>query len=138
IIAYSYLGSQGTSLGIARNIKDHTAARYVAESGMDLALAYVKATSDWRTARSVGEWVSNAPLAGGFCTIRADDGEDLDGDGIIGPGEGDGDLNNDPSDPLTLTVTGRVNQSTCVVKVVLRSSGGGTGEDGGGDEETEF
>ena len=126
VVGYSYLGSQGTSLGIARNISNRSAARYVAESGLELALAYVKGTSDWRTAKPAGVWVEDEPLLGGTCTIRCDDGLDFNGDGVIGPGEGDGNLADDSTDPATLTVTGRVNGATCVLRAGLKPGVGGS------------
>ncbi len=119
-IASSWLAGQGTSVAIARNIRDHAAARYVAESGMELALRYVLTHGSWRTERSVGVWLSDQLFGAGSFTIRCDDGMDLNGDGVIGPGEGDGDLANNAADPATLTVTGRVGASTHVVRVVVQ------------------
>jgi hypothetical protein len=48
------------------------------------------------------------------------DGVDADGDGVISvPAEGDGDLTDDNSDLLTLSVTGQVNGTTHVVRAVI-------------------
>jgi hypothetical protein len=105
VVAYSYLGAQGSSIGIARNIGDHARARCLSQTGLDLALACIKAHANWRTTMPNGIWVTNQALYGGTLTIRVEDGSDANGDGIISvPSEGDGDLANDPSQPFTITV----------------------------------
>jgi hypothetical protein len=120
VIAYSYLSAQSTSVGIARNIGNHAKARYIAETGLELAIAYVISGADWRTEKVNGTWVSNQAFAGGTYTIVGQDGEDLDGDGSITlPAEGDGDLTDDTFDPLTLTVTASANGATHVARVTL-------------------
>jgi hypothetical protein len=123
VIAYSFLGAQSTSIGIARNVSNHSEARYIAESGLDLAIAYVTGGADWRTEKPHGTWVADEAFAGGTYTIVGEDGEDLDRDGIISqPSEGDGDLTDDASDPLTLTVTGKFNNRTHVARATLRAN----------------
>ena len=42
ILATTYLASQGTSIGIATNVRDHAKARYVAESGLAYAFQYMQ------------------------------------------------------------------------------------------------
>lgn len=119
IVAYSYLAGQSTSMGIARNINAHSRARYIAETGLDLTLAAVKADPAWRSTYSQGTWTANAPLLGGFVTVVAQDGRDTNGDGIISiPSEGDGSLSDDPADIFTLTVTGRMSVATHVVRAI--------------------
>jgi len=102
-LAYSYLGAQSTSIGIARNINHQCRARYISETGLALALAYLQSASDWRTEQPHGTWVADEPFGGGTFTITCTDGEDTDGDGVI---DGDGDLTDDPADLATITVTG--------------------------------
>ncbi|MBU0719324.1 MAG: hypothetical protein KJ749_13845 [Planctomycetes bacterium] len=115
-LALSFLGGQSTSLGIARNIQNHSPARYVAESGLELAIAYVQADEDWRTDQSQGTWVTDEPFGDGTFTIVGQDGEDTDGDGVV---DGDGDLADDDTDLLTLTATGTVNGASHIARAVL-------------------
>ena len=104
VIAYSYLSTQSTSVGIARNVSNHAKARYIAETGLELAIAYVTSGADWRTDKVNGTWASHQAFAGGTYTIVGDDGEDLDGDG---------------SDPLTITVTGSANGATHIARAII-------------------
>lgn len=119
-LALAFVSAQSTSVGIARNIQNHPQARHVAESGLELAVAYVRASTDWRTVQSQGTWVTDEPFAGGTFTVVGEDGVDVDGDGVITvPGEGDGDLADDNSERLTLTVTGRAGGASQVVRAVI-------------------
>jgi hypothetical protein len=119
-LALAFVSAQSTSIGIARNIQNHPQARYVAESGLELAIAYMRANTDWRTVQSEGAWVTDEPFEGGTFTVVGEDGVDVDGDGIITvPGEGDGDLADDNSERLTLTVTGRAGGASQVVHAVI-------------------
>lgn len=106
VMACSYLHEQGGSLGIARNVGDRARARCVAQAGLDLAMAYIQANGDWRTARPNGTWVTGQALYGAGVTIRVEDGSDANGDGLISvPSEGDADLADDPAEPFTISVT---------------------------------
>jgi len=106
-VAYSYLAAQGTSVGIARNISGTSQARFIAESGIELTMGYIRKNAGWRAAQSNGTWLSDQPLLNGRYTIRVEDGSDANGDGSISiPGEGDGDLKNDPTQTFTITSTG--------------------------------
>ncbi len=113
ILALSFLSAQSTSIGIARNIQNHSPARYVAESGLELAIAYVRSDVDWRTNQSHGTWVTNEPFADGTFTIVGEDS--------------DGDLADDSTDLLTLTVTGTVNgavsSASHIVQAVVTPGG---------------
>lgn len=112
-LAYSFLASESTSTAIARNIRDSAEARYVAESGLDLAIAYVKATSNWRTARTSGStWVSNQSFGLGTFTITGTDPVD-------------GDFSNNNIDPLLLTVAGKVGNTVKIAKAALTPKGSG-------------
>ena len=120
-LATSFLTGQGTSIGIARNVSSQASARFVAESGLAFAVAYVEQNDTWRTGLSHGTWVTDSTFASGTFTIVGEDGEDTDGDGVISnPAEGDGDLADDSSDPVTLTLTGRVGGTTHIVRAVIR------------------
>ncbi len=126
-VAYSFIASQGTSIAIARNVRDHAKARYVAETGFALTLEYVRDHSDWRTAKSEGTWVSDQAYGDGTFTVAVRDGEDTDGDGVISiPTEGDGDLGDDAGDAATITVTATDAGNTHVLRAVLTAIPGNT------------
>ncbi|MEM6749552.1 MAG: LamG domain-containing protein [Planctomycetota bacterium] len=91
-MASTYLGRQQTATAVAENVKNHAGARGAAESGVQLALAYIQATDTWRSDQSVGVWASNVSVAGGTVTITASDP--------------DGDLANNTTDPVTITAVG--------------------------------
>lgn len=119
-IASAYLASQATAITIARNAENHAQARYVAETGVRLTCAYVQSDPDWRDDQAQGTWVADQPFGPGTFTVVGEDGADADGDGVISqPDEGDGDLGDDLSDLLTLTVTGQVGDTRHIVRVVL-------------------
>lgn len=136
VLASAYLSEQGGSLGIARNIQDRARARCVTAAGLDLTMAYIKATATWRTARTHGTWVSSQSLCGGAVSVRVEDGIDANGDGVIStPTEGDGNLANDAGQSFTITVSGTVERrepaggrvfwSACdILRAEVRPAGG--------------
>lgn len=116
-LASTFLGGQSTSIGIARNVDNQARARFVAESGLELAIAHVRSNSSWRTDQSHGTWVTDEAFGQGTFTIVGEDGLDSDGDGIID--DGDKNLADDDSDPLTLTVTGKYGGASHSVRAVV-------------------
>ncbi|MCB9865537.1 MAG: LamG domain-containing protein [Phycisphaerales bacterium] len=119
-ISSALLTSQATTITIAQNAADRAQARYVAESGLRLAAAYVQSSASWRTDQSAGTWISNEAYGPGSFTVAGYDGADANGDGVITqPGEGDGNLSDDDGDTLTLEVTGKVNGATYVARAVV-------------------
>lgn len=125
ILGVSFLSSQNTLLTISKNIRAHPRARHIAESGLELALQHVQSDEDWRSRHSNGAWTTDHPLAGGTFTIVGEDGRDTNGDGTIDSTEGDGDLADDPGDPLTLTATGRFDGASHTVRAVVHYQGTG-------------
>lgn len=92
IMALSFLAAQQPTAAVAANIDRKTQARAIAESALKMGMTYVD-QSDWRSEKSVGQWITDATMDGGtFDLIASDD---------------DGDLANDPSDTLVLTAIGR-------------------------------
>ncbi|MFW6060010.1 MAG: DUF7305 domain-containing protein [Phycisphaeraceae bacterium] len=126
ILSLSFIASQSTSTPIAENVQHHGPARMIAESGLVNAVEYVRTDPDWRTERSEGVWIRDAPFEGGTFTIEGYDGRDEDDDSQI---EGDGDLADDSSDPVTLIAIGRFEGVTAEVRAEL--SPGGAGGAGG-------
>lgn len=92
ILALSFLASQGPTAVIAANIDRKAKARAIAESALQMAIDYVNEDPDWRGMKSAGLWMSDAALDGGSFDLSAWDD--------------DGDLNNDPADPVLLTAVG--------------------------------
>ncbi len=123
VLAYGFVGRQSTSIAIARNGSDLCQARAVAGSGLELMLGYLEATPTWRDVRVQGTWIANQALSGGTFSVSAQDGSDVNGDGVIAvPAEGDGDLSADNGgndDVFTLTITGRYGDSSHVLRAVI-------------------
>lgn len=120
ILALSFQAAQSTALPIARNVNDHAAAREVAESAMAMTINYLRSSPNWRDEFAAGQLPANQSLGPGTFTVAVIDGQDLDGDGIVhGPDETDGDLLDDPSDPVTVTVVARVGQVTHRLQAVV-------------------
>ncbi len=122
ILSMSFLSSQATSLGVAKNVQGHAQARSVAESALVVAINYVQTDTSWRTDKTEGQWVSNVSFNGGTFDLYGYDGLDTDGDGVVD--DTDGDLADDPSDPVTLKVVADVDGvSHTVFAVVTVGSG---------------
>lgn len=119
ILCLAFLSAQSTSLGVAQNVNRHARARATAESAMDLAIAHVRTNSNWRSDHNHGAWATNQLWADGSFDIFGYDGFDADNNGVIDATEGDGDLADDESDPLTLTVVGEYEGVTHTLRSVL-------------------
>ena len=117
IMALGFAIAQSTSASLARNIDASGRARMIAESGMEMAMAYVLGSDgSWRTDQTNGLWVGDHPYAGGAFTIYGEDGEDEDGDGVV---DGDGDLSDHSLDLLTLSVVGTYGGSRQTARAVI-------------------
>lgn len=92
ILALSFLRSSGPTMAIASNNDHHAKARAIAESGLALAVEYVKDNPDWRTVKPHGLWIADAPLEGGSFSVYGTDD--------------DGDLGDDTGDVLELAAVG--------------------------------
>jgi len=104
VLAVSFLSQQTTATAVARNVSSHAEARAIAESALVLAVQRVRSGTDWRNELSNGVWASNVAFSGGTYTVTGVDGYDANGDGVIDGDETDGDLADDASDPVTVTV----------------------------------
>lgn len=116
ILSMSLLSSQSTNTGIANNAHNHSHARLIAESGLELAISEIKRTGNWRTVYTNGVWIANHAHDGGTFTIVGEDGEYLGSDVSV---TGDGDLANDAGHKVTLTVTGNYKGVTHRVRALL-------------------
>lgn len=115
-LGLGFLASQAMATGVAANSRNHTRARWIAESGVEITGGYIKANSDWRTAKTNGSWISNQSYGGGTLSVGVYDGQDSDGDGVI---ETDGSLSDDSTDPATIVSTGTYNGVTCTVRALI-------------------
>ena len=103
VISLGFVAPQNVAVQVSKNIANRMQARMIAESGAEMTIAYMRNNFDWRAEKINGVWAQDCPYADGTFTVVAVDGEDTDGDGTV---EGDGDLFDDPLDPMTLMVTG--------------------------------
>lgn len=85
-------------------------ARFLAESGVQLAMQWIAADANWRVNRPNGVWASDVPLGRGRLTIAVTDPVD-------------GNLANRPTDPLIIQATAQVGQATQIVEVRAEASG---------------
>src|SRR3954447_11789191 len=73
ILTAGFLASQGTSIGIARNERDASKSRDIAQTGIDMCYWLIKNRSDWRSGITPGSaWLSNSPVGDGTVTVTVD------------------------------------------------------------------
>ncbi len=123
ILSMSFLSSQATTHGVAQNVQKHAQARSVAESALVAAIHYVQTDSNFRSDKTHGQWATNVSFNGGTFDIYGYDGLDTDGDGVVD--DTDGDLADDPNDPVTLTVVGYYDGVSHTVHAQVTPGGGG-------------
>ncbi len=123
VLSMSFLASQATTHGVAQNVQKHAQARSVAESALVAAIHYAQTDSGFRTDKAHGQWVANAAINGGTFDLFGYDGLDTDGDGVVD--DTDGDLADDTSDPVTLTVVGYFDGVSHTVSAVVGIGGDG-------------
>jgi hypothetical protein len=123
-LAATFIASTGTTSAISRNLASHAQASQIAESGIRMTLAYIRAEENWRTDKSEGAWVTDASLSGGTFSITVNDGEDADNDGVIAnPAEGDGDLDDDDEDIFTITSIAKYAGTIYTARAVVTPEG---------------
>ncbi|MFA9478331.1 hypothetical protein ACERK3_08485 [Phycisphaerales bacterium AB-hyl4] len=76
MLAVPFLIAQGTSAAVGKNISDHHRARAIAESGIEMGLAYIHQHSDWRNAQTPGVWLAEMPYANGTIHIHVQNEDD--------------------------------------------------------------
>lgn len=106
VLVLSFLASQGPTAVVASNIERKSRARAIAESALVMAIDYVNEDATWRTDKTSGVWMSDAALDGGTFTL-------------MGIDEDDGDLSDDFSDPVTLTVVATFDGVTHRVSAIV-------------------
>lgn len=65
ILTMSYVASRDNSTAIGDNVANSAAARWAADSGLDVGVAILETQSTWRTSHVAGKLVSGFPLSGG-------------------------------------------------------------------------
>ena len=124
VLSLTFMSAQSTSAGISRNVKHHAQARAIAESGLDLAVNFIRTDTQWRDELTPGEWITDQAMAGGTYSIAIYDGYDEDGDGEI---DTDDDLADDMADRVTLIATGKYQGVVHIVTcVIIPEATGGT------------
>lgn len=119
VLAMAFMAAQASGLRIADNGNTRRQARLIAESALDMAVAYIGTSATWRTDRTSGLWVSNQPLLGGTFTLYGEDGQDSNGDGVITGSETDGTFSDSTLDAVTLTASASYKGATWKSKVVV-------------------
>ncbi|MDH3584934.1 MAG: hypothetical protein OER86_12050, partial [Phycisphaerae bacterium] len=119
-MALTFVAVNSTGNAIASSSSRQAHARHIAETGLMLAIREISGNPDWRTDYSEGQWVYGHAYGGGSFDIFGEDGEDEDGDRQIDAFEGDGNIADDPTDPLTITAVGAYGGAKYTVQVTLR------------------
>lgn len=70
ILTTSYLASRDNSIEIGRNVSDAAAARWAAESALDLTIAVLQTDSEWRLNHTNGYLMELMPLSGALVSVR--------------------------------------------------------------------
>lgn len=123
VLALGFLASQSTAMGVGRNLEYQDRARNVAETGLQLAVAKVKADPSWRTNLTNGVWASNISYAGGTFTVRGEDGTyNATTNAVVG----DADLGDDATDPCTITCVGRYGGVSHTARALLTTTAAST------------
>jgi hypothetical protein len=120
VLSGGYMAQQAVSVQLARNLSNRTQARMIAESGLEMALAYVGSDANWKTAKTPGTWGQNVSFGGGVFTVIGQAGQDPNGSGIV---VGNGSFTADPTQSLTLTAVGTFKEANWASQAVVTPSG---------------
>ena len=104
----SFLSAQATNTHVARNVVNLGSARAIAESGLNVGIAYVRSQANWRYEQIHGAWLAEHPFAGGSFALQFQD-------------ETDSDLADDAADQVTLTSLGLFGNTRARIVVVINS-----------------
>lgn len=111
VLSVTFMRGQIVSTAIVQNMSHELEARAIAQSGLAMTISEVRANPSWRTDFPNGTWVTSQPLFGGTFTVLGEDGDD---------NGGDGDLADDPADPVRLTARGTFQGVSRTVRATLR------------------
>ncbi|MGN6366927.1 MAG: DUF7305 domain-containing protein [Phycisphaerae bacterium] len=122
LLTAGFLSTQGTSIAIARNERDAEQCRMLAQAGIDLSFAQIRAldaartTADkpgWREKMSPGTWLSNFAIGNGSVTVTAHSAGATDS------------FTADYHQPIILTSTGFANNRQFTLTATISPTGGG-------------
>ncbi len=122
LLTAGFLSTQGTSIAIARNERDAEQCRMLAQAGIDLCFAQIRAldkartTADqpgWREKMSPGTWLSNYAIGGGTVTVAAHSAGTTDS------------FTADYHQAIVLTSTGFANNRQFTLTATISPTGGG-------------
>lgn len=119
ILTAGFLSTQGTSIGIARNERDASKCRGIAQTGIDMCYWLIRNRSDWREAMAPGTWLNNVPIGDGTVSVSVADGA------------GNASFSADPTQAAVVTSTGTYDSRTFTLTATIRPTGGGTVFDNG-------
>src|ERR1043165_4911153 len=114
ILTAGFLSTQGTSIGIARNERDASKCRAIAQTGIDMCYWLIRNKSDWRTTMSPGSWLSSVPIGDGTVTVTVTDGDST------------GSFSDDTTQAVVVTSTGTYDNRTFTLVATIKPTGGGT------------
>lgn len=115
VLATSFVVTQSVGPRMAVNAADQSRARQIAESGVTLALARMRADPSWRSNYSEGTWVNSQSLFGGTLSVRVNDGTwDSTTQAVVG---GDGNLADSATEPCVITATAVYQNATYVTRM---------------------
>src|ERR1700744_4571783 len=122
LLTAGFLSTQGTSIAIARNERDAEQCRMLAQAGIDLCFAQIRAldtartTADqpgWREKMSPGTWLSNFAIGNGTVTVAAHSAGATDS------------FTADYHQAVVLTSTGFANNRQFTLTATISPTGGG-------------
>jgi Tfp pilus assembly protein PilX len=131
-ILVAFLSASSFEPQISKNLSDTTRARYLAESGVELAFNQLIATSSWSTlltgATSTGQWVvmlNNATLPGltsgsGTFTVSVRNDANAGDTAITGQASADGAFDTDSNGIVIMRATGTYGTASRTFEVVAR------------------
>jgi hypothetical protein len=122
LLTAGFLSTQGTSIAIARNERDAEQSRMLAQAGIDLCFAQIRALDaartsadqpGWREKMVPGTWLSNYPIGKGTVTVAAHSAGASDS------------FTADYHQPVVLTSTGYANNRQFTLTATIGPTGGG-------------
>lgn len=113
VLSLSFLSSQAPTAVVASNIDKKAKARQIAESALKMAIDYVNEDASWRTDKSSGQWMTAASLNGGTFDLYGTDAAD-------------GDLSDDATEAVTLSVVATYARVTHRVSAIVTPGGSGS------------
>lgn len=114
ILTAGFLATQGTAIGIARNERDATKCRAIAQTGIDMCYWLIRNRNDWRQSMTPGQWLSNVAIGDGTVSAKVVDAN------------GNPAFTTDPTQGVAITSTGTYDSRSFSLSATVRPTGGGT------------